>query len=223
MFALRKDKNMYGVDRVRFKYMLLDTNKYNLTGYLYVREKEAYVIGKEFLEKATFLKESGNLSGKYYIPTYDTRISLNSRVKEVLKTDGIKVHYYNKFNRQTLKNIGILVLPRTYQSLFLNLAKYIEDKHIEYTVSYTVYQKSSDTVIDKTNRSLVEILQQGYRGNRLDLMVNATYNIELHINGLDIQLGVKEQGDEIVYSHINYLLDLICVLDRKIYNDVCFV
>jgi hypothetical protein len=79
------------------------------------------------------------------------------------------------------------------------IVKYLQENYyntgrVEYGV--VGYNNKRETIIDKTNRSWIEIWLQGYKGNRLDVMVGNYSSFIIFPQKENICLGLKRQGEK---------------------------
>jgi hypothetical protein len=121
-----------------------------------------------------------------------------------------KVHRLRSLNSIHLKDSPVQVIQRPAGHNKLRaLTDYIDKLNIELNVWY---EWSEDiTIIDNTNRSLYDKLTKGYKGNRLDLMVQR-YNVNIGLSDISLGIATKQQGD--------FYIDTVRVDEELIYQQL---
>jgi hypothetical protein len=87
-----------------------------------------------------------------------------------------------------LQKLGIFILKYHPKGLNYAILDYLNHLFKDVPVKYVQY--SQDEITDTTGRSWVEIVEKGYRGNRLDLMVGE-YFCYVRLAGEVLKLGRK--------------------------------
>lgn len=195
-------------------------NKTDIVGYAYRGEHDIAVLGSEFLENIDISQQSGYVSNVLYTLDNNKDFKVNG-----LTSNTLKVHYHYRYNKQTLKNLHILVLPYNPKGDFYSalnyLIKLIKQNNYSYYIAYRCV--GYDEIVDTTGRTITEIIEQGYRGNRLDLMVNE-YGIYLSIKtknkSIDMHL-VERYKSSFLNGEYDLYNDILSLSDKK-YNDICF-
>jgi hypothetical protein len=177
---------------------------------------------KGYLDRALFSDKIGCLFGSYNTGLFDNKYKLSLAMEKQIKREGKTLTYYENFNKRTLKEMDILILPKNkyhfFGALLTYLDKVIKDKNLNYVVEYHTTQGS---FTDNTNRSLLEIATQGYRGNRLDIMVGM-YSTELYVEDEMFTMSTRQSGI-IQLGNPNKVLYAITNLSDRRYIDVCLM
>jgi hypothetical protein len=194
---------------------------------MYECRKDAIVLGTDYVDNMDFVSTTGNLCGSFGLITTSNEFKLDKGTEDVLNSMHKQIHYYTKFNRATLTRLHILTLPpikdKSGIGLFFALLDYILDLNIDYKICYSAggYNPKANLIIDETNRDIKTVLVEGYRGNRLDLMVGS-YNIALKTAYGTVDLMYHRNNTESSYVNCNNLLRFIGKVHNKEYIDVCF-
>jgi hypothetical protein len=195
-------------------------------GYVVHKPNQTVILTNEMYEKCQInIKPNGQaLRGmldrdcRYYL--IDSEYFLKYGVFRPIKT-APNLYYYRKFDEQILRDLGFLVLPKTENSLSKVLLKYIDSRNINYRIEYTNI-RTGESIIDTTNRPLIDILKDGYKGNRLDVMVS-DYTTDIVINDSHIPLTRRRYKQNKECINTKKLLQIISQIDNTYYIEVCLV
>lgn len=205
-----------------YKYLIIDAHTNKTVALMYEGFDEVKVLMKGYLDRALFSDKIGCLFGSYNTGLFDNKYKLSLAMEKQIKREGKTLTYYENFNKRTLKEMDILILPKNkyhfFGALLTYLDKVIKDKNLNYVVEYHTTQGS---FTDNTNRSLLEIATQGYRGNRLDIMVGM-YSTELYVEDEMFTMSTRQSGI-IQLGNPNKVLYAITNLSDRRYIDVCLM
>jgi hypothetical protein len=183
--------------------------KDEIVGFAYWFNNDVYVFIEEMYEKCKV-----NLN---------TKFTLNCKMKGnrlyIEDTDKKNYHYYRKFNKQIFKQLGFFIIPKTDQDIVNYLLNYIQNNS-KYEVLYRV--DSRTRIVDNTGRSLVDIVEQGYIGNRLDVMVG-DYYIILSLDNIQDVIARRFYGKTEKINDYFMLLKMVGTINKKEYVDVCVI
>jgi hypothetical protein len=151
-------------------------------------------------------------------------VSNPENMQKVINTYiGVEKVYISRVNDKNLIKAGIRVVPYSdkgfYYSLFTDLENELRKHKINFRISYRL-RGTSDFIYDNTGRSIADIVHQGYRGNRLDVMVS-NYVIRIEADTKDgdaICLAARENGQSIKATSENQ--DIIDTEIIKLYLSV---
>jgi hypothetical protein len=125
------------------------------------------------------------------------------------------------------KQCGIFSFKKDTQGLTFSIIDYL-DKHLK---DYKIIYLSSDEktqITDTTDRSIRQIVEQGYRGNRLDIMVG-NYSIEVHTDYDNYHyytvLSTRRGSDSMIARNLNLYCNCHSVLNAltkaKTVEEIC--
>jgi hypothetical protein len=116
-----------------------------------------------------------------------------------------------------LQSIGILFVTNINNNVSASILNYINSRNPKFKIQY----RCGDEVIDdKTDRTLGDVLNQGYRGNRLDVMIKS-YDVYLIMGKMELEIARRQNNQLIFPYNYNRLLFIASQIDKKEYVDVC--
>jgi hypothetical protein len=98
--------------------------------------------------------------------------------------------FINTLDREKLLEAGILLVDYHKRGVTYSTLKMLNDLLLEHKVKYEIYYNNG-SVTDQTGRSLLQIIDEGYRGTRLDVMVKP-YTIYLLMYGYSVAIAYVE-------------------------------
>jgi hypothetical protein len=132
--------------------------------------------------------------------TYDLKYITNFRYDNEFKNGlkGLKTHRLKSLDSKYLLDAGIknTNITLTDKSMFKTILDYTENlaKGVEINVEYRFMDLETPyIIIDHTDRTLSEKILQGYRGNRLDLMLQP-YTVAVNFTGYTFRVCKHYQG-----------------------------
>jgi hypothetical protein len=171
-----------------------------------VNNARAYILSEE-LSRCFDMSE---LSKSDYI-MYN---KVNASYKGTTFIDKENIPYKKIFTFKQLADLHIKVLDYNSNGIDYAILKYLQDTYTgTVQIVYDTFEKQ--TLLDKTDRSILEIWRNGYRGNRLDLMVGSYRVYMLFPNNDSLHLGSCSKGQ---YQRVkDFYIDTIfyCLKDIK--------
>jgi hypothetical protein len=189
---------------------ILDDGTFPMTlGLLYRYRNKALVVPNSIL-KDVYVNYLSADTG-----TLNVRGKFDRKGNIVITTKDRKLDYKVIHSLQELQDEGFLILNKNSVDLETSLRDYMLAVAEKSSISYVAYKFRKEEVKDTTGRPINEIIAQGYRGNRLDVMVGS-YDILLKYPKGLILLTHYEQGKRALpyLPYISYqsALDLINML-----------
>jgi hypothetical protein len=132
----------------------------------------------------------------------------------------VVIKYINEIVPNLETRLNIQTLSYDKRGLDFALLNYIQNncKDNNNVIIGYFLGVGKDILIDKTNRSWVDIWQQGYRGNRLDVMIGE-YECIIKSQYHYLTLGIRRAG---AYKPLSPYEPTVSELISEVYNDRFF-